>query len=37
VQPNKYDPLAAAVGPLVLDGLKVISDFVLLAMSHTQP
>lgn len=33
----QYDPLAAAVGPLVLDGLVVISGFVLLAMSHTQP
>jgi hypothetical protein len=30
----QYDPLAAAVGPLVLDGLMVISGFALLAMSH---
>lgn len=31
----QYDPLAAAVGPLVLDGLMVISGFALLAMSYT--
>ncbi|MFC6088221.1 DUF2637 domain-containing protein [Saccharothrix lopnurensis] len=30
-----YGPLAAAVGPLVLDGLMVISGFALLAMSRT--
>lgn len=30
----QYDPLAAAVGPLVLDGLMVISGFALLAMSY---
>ena len=30
----QYAPLAAAVGPLVLDGLMVISGFALLAMSH---
>ncbi|WP_158852372.1 DUF2637 domain-containing protein [Saccharothrix deserti] len=29
-----YGPLAAAVGPLVLDGLMVISGFALLAMSR---
>ncbi|WP_436493207.1 DUF2637 domain-containing protein [Actinokineospora sp. HUAS TT18] len=28
-----YDTLAAAVGPLVLDGLMIISGFALLAMS----
>lgn len=32
----KYEPLAAAVGPLVLDGLMVISGFALLAASHTK-
>ncbi|WP_175482760.1 DUF2637 domain-containing protein [Actinokineospora iranica] len=32
-----YGPLAAAVGPLVLDGLMVISGFALLAMSRTAP
>lgn len=31
----RYDPLAAAVGPLVLDGLMVISGFALLAMTYT--
>lgn len=31
----QYDPLAAAVGPLVLDGLMIISGFALLAMSDT--
>ena len=30
-----YDPLAAAVGPLVLDGLMVISGFALLAIGRT--
>ncbi|XVV04059.1 DUF2637 domain-containing protein [Actinosynnema sp. CA-248983] len=30
-----YGPLAAAVGPLVLDGLMVISGCALLAMSRT--
>lgn len=30
----QYDPLAAAVGPLVLDGLMVISGFALLASSY---
>jgi hypothetical protein len=29
----QYDPLAAAVGPLVLDGLMIISGFALLAMT----
>jgi hypothetical protein len=29
-----YGPLAAAVGPLVLDGLMVVSGFALLAMSR---
>jgi len=29
----QYDLLAAAVGPLVLDGLMVISGFALLAAS----
>jgi uncharacterized protein DUF2637 len=32
----QYDPLAAAVGPLVLDGLMVISGFALLAISSTR-
>lgn len=31
-----YNPLAAHVGPLVLDGLMVISGFALLAMTHHQ-
>jgi hypothetical protein len=30
----QYNPLAAAVGPLVLDGLMVISGFALLAISN---
>jgi hypothetical protein len=30
----QYDSLAAAVGPLVLDGLMIISGFALLAMSY---
>jgi hypothetical protein len=30
-----YDPLGAAVGPLVIDGLMVVSGFALLAMSST--
>ncbi len=30
----QYDSLAAAVGPLVIDGLMVISGFALLAMSY---
>ncbi|HEX2298454.1 MAG TPA: hypothetical protein VHH34_08045, partial [Pseudonocardiaceae bacterium] len=29
-----YGPLGAAVGPLVLDGLMVVSGFALLAMSR---
>jgi hypothetical protein len=33
----RYPTLAAAVGPLVLDGLMVISGFALLAMSSTSP
>lgn len=33
----QYHPLAAAVGPLVLDGLMVISGFALLAISHAKP
>jgi hypothetical protein len=32
-----YGPLAAAVGPLVLDGLMVVCGFALLAISHTKP
>ncbi|WP_112262459.1 DUF2637 domain-containing protein [Lentzea terrae] len=32
-----YEPLAAAVGPLVLDGLMVISGFALLAISRAKP
>jgi hypothetical protein len=32
-----YGPLAAAVGPLVLDGLMVVCGFALLAISHTSP
>jgi hypothetical protein len=32
----QYDSLAAAVGPLVLDGLMVISGFALLAISHNR-
>jgi uncharacterized protein DUF2637 len=32
----QYNPLAAAVGPLVLDGLMVISGFALLAISHAK-
>lgn len=31
----QYGPLAAAVGPLVLDGLMVVCGFALLAMSRT--
>lgn len=31
-----YDPVAAHVGPLVLDGLMVISGFALLTMSPRQ-
>lgn len=31
----EYGPLAAAVGPLVLDGLMVVCGFALLAMSRT--
>jgi hypothetical protein len=31
-----YGPLGAAVGPLVLDGLMVVSGFALLAMSRRQ-
>ncbi|MBP2323808.1 hypothetical protein JOF56_004193 [Kibdelosporangium banguiense] len=30
-----YGPMAAAVGPLVLDGLMVVCGFALLANSHT--
>ncbi|WP_425469202.1 hypothetical protein [Pseudonocardia hierapolitana] len=30
----EYGPLGAAVGPLVLDGLMVVSGFALLAMSR---
>jgi hypothetical protein len=30
-----YGPMAAAVGPLVLDGLMVVCGFALLAMSRT--
>jgi hypothetical protein len=30
-----YGPLGAAVGPLVLDGLMIVSGFALLAMSRT--
>ncbi|MFC6090711.1 hypothetical protein [Saccharothrix lopnurensis] len=30
-----YDPLGAGVGPLVIDGLMVVSGFALLAMSGT--
>jgi hypothetical protein len=30
-----YDPLGAGVGPLVIDGLMVVSGFALLAMSST--
>ena len=33
----QYNPLAAAVGPLVLDGLMVISGFALLAISNAKP
>lgn len=32
----QYNPLAAAVGPLVLDGLMVISGFALLAISNAK-
>lgn len=32
----QYDPLAAAVGPLALDGLMVISGFALLAISNAR-
>jgi hypothetical protein len=32
-----YEPLAAAVGPLVLDGLMVISGFALLTISRAKP
>lgn len=32
----QYNALAAAVGPLVLDGLMVISGFALLAISNTR-
>jgi hypothetical protein len=32
----QYNPLAAAVGPLVLDGLMVISGLALLAISHAR-
>jgi hypothetical protein len=32
-----YNPLAAAVGPLVLDGLMVVCGFALLANSLTNP
>lgn len=31
-----YDPLGAGVGPLVIDGLMVVSGFALLAMSSTR-
>lgn len=31
-----YEPLGAAVGPLVLDGLMVVSGFALLAMSRSR-
>jgi hypothetical protein len=31
-----YGPVGAAVGPLVLDGLMVVSGFALLTMSRTQ-
>jgi hypothetical protein len=31
----QYGPLAADVGPLVLDGLMVVCGFALLAMSRT--
>lgn len=31
-----YGPLGASVGPLVLDGLMVVSGFALLAMSRTE-
>jgi hypothetical protein len=31
-----YGPLGAAVGPLVLDGLMVVSGFALLAMSRSR-
>lgn len=30
----KYTPIGAAVGPLVLDGLMVVSGFALLAIGH---
>jgi hypothetical protein len=30
----QYGPLAAAVGPIVLDGLMVVCGFALLAMSR---
>lgn len=30
-----YDPVGAGVGPLVIDGLMVVSGFALLAMSNT--
>jgi hypothetical protein len=33
----QYTSLAAAVGPLVLDGLMVVCGFALLASSHTTP
>jgi hypothetical protein len=32
----EYGPLGAAVGPLVLDGLMVVSGFALLAMSRSR-
>jgi hypothetical protein len=32
-----YTSLAAAVGPLVLDGLMVVCGFALLAASHASP
>ena len=32
-----YTPTGAGVGPLVVDGLMVISGFALLAMSHQPP
>ena len=32
-----YDNLGAGVGPLVIDGLMVISGFALLAMGHAAP
>jgi hypothetical protein len=32
-----YSPLAAAVGPLVLDGLMLVCGFALLTNGHTSP